>query len=336
MRRPLALALLPCLAILACSTDGDSGNNDPCTRYALTLGGYFDRCLGATGGRAELQAAIKTHCDRLLVAPGVSPDLGSAILGCSDAFASVSCKDSLRFVCEPPNGTLADGAGCLEDVQCATGRCELKSNEACGTCAPTLPVGASCAGDVECAEGAACASVDGSETDVCTTTATVGAGEKCDYSARRCAAGLECTDGECAVRVAAGGSCRREGECEGELACSDEGQCVVAPAAGQPCAQSRCAQGHGCDIEANTCKAIVVVGLGDACDLVRQCGAGSCEGLSFTSSSDDPGRTTVTPGKCMAFLAPGAACGEGIEGSCARLARCVDGTCVESDFARCQ
>lgn len=104
-------------------------------------------------------------------------------------------------------GQVADGSGCVDDVQCVSGVCDADGFEECGTCLALIPTNGPCdyfGGDV-CVDGP-----NGEEgycdfdTELCQLraigeelTADAAIGTDCDYE-QRCEAGLFCQDGTCA------------------------------------------------------------------------------------------------------------------------------------------
>ena len=117
-----------------------------------------------------------------------------------------------------PNGTLADGAVCEIDSQCASGYCSIMEDEDCGICATLPGLGEDCSDEYLCGEGLTCnytsftcqekklrcetcASDDECGELVCVrgecASAYLAEGEDCTDSRSGCAEGLSCNEDVC-------------------------------------------------------------------------------------------------------------------------------------------
>ena len=126
------------------------------------------------------------------------------ILACEAALGAATCNDV--FANNVPactfHGTLADGATCGDNSQCASGFCSQGSN-LCGVCAGKGGAGAACASgsNDECQTGLVCSS-----GKICAQPAAGGAA--CDDSTQPCLTGSFCTAAKtCALTVPAGQDC---------------------------------------------------------------------------------------------------------------------------------
>lgn len=91
----------------------------------------------------------------------------------------------------PPLGTLADGAPCVDGAQCAGGACVREDGKRCGSCARAPALGTACATNADCG-----------------------------------LAELYCTSNRCAARRDIDGACDSDGDCRNNLACI-RGLCAV-------------------------------------------------------------------------------------------------------------
>ena len=126
------------------------------------------------------------------------------ILACEAGLATAQCKDV--FANNVPactfHGTLADGATCGDNSQCASGFCSHSTN-LCGVCAGKGAAGAPCASgsNDECQTGLVCSS-----GKICAQPAVVGGA--CDDTTQPCLTGSFCTSAKtCALTAEAGKAC---------------------------------------------------------------------------------------------------------------------------------
>lgn len=190
-------------------------------------------------------------------------------------------------------GDLADGATCVDGVECASGSCSTCEGACCtGICVPKpgLPSGDTCTGlglgfNEECAAGTVCARTDGHYS--CKPPAAEGAA--CTWSAE-CAEGLACVTDLTAL----------------------PGVCLTPLAAGQTCAPRlwlECDTGLYCDSSTQRCTALAAPG--QACDVSTY----SCMGFA-----------TCAHGLCVALPTEGEACSDTT--GCELGFECTAGTCT--------
>lgn len=128
----------------------------------------------------------------------------ASVQACETALNAATCAD--LFANNIPacsfHGTLADGATCGDNTQCASAFCQLGGN-LCGTCAAKAAAGAACASgnNDECQAGLVCSS-----NKTCVAPALLGAA--CDDKTQPCLTGTFCTTAKtCASTVAVGTDC---------------------------------------------------------------------------------------------------------------------------------
>ncbi|CAN5543571.1 hypothetical protein BH11MYX1_BH11MYX1_19610 [soil metagenome] len=216
---------------------------------------------------------------------------------CVNAIKNASCDGTTKEARETPpackgfiSGTLAMGATCFTNEECASAACAMPScTAACcaGTCSAVEPPGK--------------------------------AGDPC--ATRACGAGLTCDNTKkCVALFAAGAPCTLYTECDYGLGClGDPGICGAMPHLGDACPDGQCAElGSYC----TTDKLCAPLGLlGDACATASDCAryytcepqslactrlpvmGEPCTGLCSDGSYCDSATTT-----CTALLANGSAC----------------------------
>jgi hypothetical protein len=230
---------------------------------------------------------------------------GTRAKQCIDALSKQSCDLSAHdsriqpAVCAAMfNGTLAGGAACSINIECASGTCELpmtcpEAGCCVGACrASQAPdkVGGACAKDHDCANGLVCAG------DM-TCHALAKATEDCTND-HECADGLGCINPLATMP----GTCRalpHLGEPCPYLRCADENlrcdeasthSCVLLGLTGATCATStECSPYLACDLNTHTCQELPTLGM--TC-------VGSCQGESFCGPT----------GTCIAPQANGTPC----------------------------
>lgn len=238
-------------------------------------------------------------------APGLTAK-GSAVTAavldaCASALPAASCGDLLSNrlpdACTPPAGTLADGAACAVDAQCATKHCKIALGKTCGTCAARSEAAGAC------------------------------------VVATDCAPGLTCISGACAKLGTSGSACSATAPCRPDFVCRG-GACAAPVAAGATCADGEgCDELHGvvCSAASKKCVNVTYGGTNAACGLVPSglevCAAsGYCKGVKAPSYQ----------GTCVAAAEEGAACDLTNGPYCNAGAVCVDGKCAVIDPAKCQ
>ena len=217
-------------------------------------------------------------------------------------------------------GTIADGGGCLEYNECASGYCSVNfelNSCAAGTCVPAAPIvslgGACASGTDRCTDGAFCNS-----SGVCVQL--LAAGGACD-STDDCAAGLSCANSLCTPRAELGKPCVTDDDCAslGTYCQGAPGATVCsAPAGrGQSCVYADCISELYCNPTTQLCGDFVAIGqpclpggeincvAGATCDSsTALCVAKSANGVScsqgFTCASNFCTATSTTAGVCAA------------------------------------
>jgi hypothetical protein len=128
---------------------------------------------------------------------------------CSKDVPAISCEDilgrKLPATCKPPAGTLADGAACNADAQCANKRCKVATNATCGVCAAPAAAGGACTKNDDCDDGLGCTGA------IC--VAFGGTGSTCDAT-HPCNSTLGCVGGKCGAPSKAGTACKDSTECD--------------------------------------------------------------------------------------------------------------------------
>ncbi|MBX3223027.1 MAG: hypothetical protein KF795_21120 [Labilithrix sp.] len=336
----LALTGCPSSVTIASEIENESAPRSACSVYLDALVERDARCSSREMSAAS-RARYEQLCENNLAAPGVV-DGSASLARCADATRSTACDREPE--CEVDPGELPGGAACGIDAQCQSASCVKSGSDSCGTCAEHAPVGAPC-DRLECVEGSRCVLLPGGETK-CVALSIRKAGESCLEETSACDKGLRCVTDESAKAT-----CLPLGEagaaCEENTACADGLRCIrlkcAAPLAeGVPClvVRDECEVGLGCDRTERTCRKIVDVAAGAACDpLTRRCAQGICQGSSITG---DERNAVITPGTCVEPLADGAACKErGAPGHaesppCDAPAACIAGKCALPDPSQCK
>ena len=150
-------------------------------------------------------------------------------------------------------GSLADGAGCVESIQCQSGRCNGEGGN-CGTClAVTAVEGDSCTSLVDCPVEMIC----------------VGAG----------AGPGGVPAGTCETLQAAGAACTEDDACVSGYCYN--GACSNGAGLGDDCSSEHCSAAFGCDPASEQCVNVVVADVGQPCDgSTVLCNNGYCDGTT--------------------------------------------------------
>jgi hypothetical protein len=350
-------------AAAACSSPTNGGNSGGAGSSTDACGRVFDafakvanacaqqRGLGASGDFVpSARDNFVKSCTNQSAAPG-SGLTPAFIGGCADALAKVSgCADVEDLAaCNTPTGTLADGAPCGGDSQCASSRCGEGSSSSgdggatdagskpayCGVCTPTAKEGAACTASLDCASGLACIE------DVCRKRSNVAEGATCVFSKGGSTTVLNCSPGlYCDLTIAGtsySGSCKKipnkgeacKSECADGLYCKD-GTCADRLAVGAPCSSTvQCREELACKRSgaSGACTARTSVRVDAACDQETT----FCEpGLSCVRNREELGT-------CKVPLAAGAACDEANGGvPCGPYLSCLSGTCQILDAQLCK
>jgi hypothetical protein len=323
--------LLFTLAACPGSEGGTAGGT--CANYVNALVSYLDRCgEGSSPAIASTRARFEDACARAIAAPGAT-NLAGQIESCTQSVATISCGED--FDCVATTGTLDDGAPCAEGYQCKGGACNVAPEASCGTCTQRVAIGGDCTTSSKCVEGSSCLIGNGG-AGKCVPIKIAKAGENCIARSGgeiiRCDKGLSCsvvgTEATCRAPGVAGDACRSRGDCSENLRCVKD-KCAAPLGEGADCQANECAKGLQCDSSTKKCARIVYAKAGEACDTLRRCERGECEGMTFDGAERKPG-------KCVAPLPDGAACTKGEGPPCDTFAQCIAGKCTPTDPGQCK
>jgi hypothetical protein len=294
------LVLLSTLAGVACSSSPPSATQ-ACTDLAKAQCAQIAQCDGVTMGvewgndQSQCAASLSASCvaTNSFFGHGATP---SSVEACASAVRGQSCANYGESLpaCQTPSGTLANGAPCSIDAQCAGGACYTPNPaQQCGTCTQKSPQpSGGCSYSTECAAGEICA-----YPGQCIKPGGVGA--VCPGTP--CAPGLVCEGGD-------GGT---------------SGTCAPLPGKGQPCVgggftSAGCASGLVC--ENQVCAAPTWVPLGGACPAASLPGASSgqlCAGGACIG------------GTCVAYATAGSPCSGFDSPPCAAGLLCTNRVCTQ-------
>ncbi len=223
---------------------------------------------------------VQEACRRDFSIPAQA-ESAAARVACAGALAAQTCRAFVLghrlAACEPPAGTLAEGASCFQSRQCGPGLLCRPGVSPCGACRPAIPPGGDCGWwQGGCAPGTTCFD------DRC--LAPRQPGEACKTTPATCEPGSECTPRGCQDRTAErGASCASEDLCDHlrgvhcdllSLTCAPWAPAV---AIGGPCGTFTadgsvltCVDGATCFGDSFTTRVCVAsAGAGEPCDLSR-------------------------------------------------------------------
>ena len=279
--------------------------------HAAALCAKLDECApfflkAGYGDTATCAARLTQACTAQSLSSG-SGMTEANILACEASLVTTTCNDV--FANNLPactfHGTLADGATCGDNSQCASAFCSHGGN-LCGVCAPKGPAGAACpsGSSDECQTGLVCGS-----GKICVAPGVLGGA--CDDATQPCLSGSFCTTAKtCASTVAAGQ------ECPGAyLNLGDGTLCLGKSTAANPQISAQigtASKGQPCGLAPGTGMPATLCAPGGvaACTLVS--GAIQLFGLP-------------TKGLCAAPVEDGFTCAPG--DLCLPGAQCISGTC---------
>ncbi len=285
-----------------------------CNDYASSRCAALDKCshhlLSVSDGDV---AACEANAVAVCLSSMGLPESGwtpATITACATASREASCDVFFHAPalgsCAPPKGKLAAAASCISDEQCADRFCVRASiRDVCGKCA-TPP----------------------------------GNGMPCDK--QRCAEGLACVSGKCAVRGELGGACAgtgTSGSCQPWLSCVS-GKCAAPITTTSEDASKKCSilgdapdcdgrLGLFCDIAASQCKAMNVAKKGESCTSEKG-ELRICAGGLLCRRADGASASTCVPQPHL-----GDACDITMGLRCAAPSRCLDGKCVVPSMSAC-
>lgn len=305
----------------ACSSPDSSAGGD-CSSYGAALVSYTRRCsTGSTSSYTdarwnEYEARFQIACGSALSLPGTGIN-GTFLSKCANAMRGAACGTQTSDLpeCDPPPGSLADGAQCVSSEQCQSESC-AKTTGNCGTCQPRVAVGGACTSATRCVKDAYCDTT----TSKCVATTKSAVGGPCDS--------------------AKGQSCDATGYCDYTTKI-----CKARAKAGEACGTALCESGLTCDYAGTkTCIAQKTAAEGEACGGTTVCGSGlqctanKCVKINWVKPGGDcsaagsrceHGSCGSTSKKCPTVVADGGACGPTVpDSTCDDFASCIDGKCT--------
>ncbi len=308
----IALAITASACSSSTTNAGPGGNaNALATAYADAYCDYVQRCnpfavRTAYGEVAKCKETLAKTTRITVAAKGVSIEQ-SQMDACAAKLRAVAC-DSLaeaNAACQF-RGTLPDGTQCASSAQCASSSCFYVVTE------------------------------EGLSSDCGTCSAEVGEGADCTHA--NCQLGLLCVDDKCIKPVAEGATCAHASQCDSDLDCVGT-KCTKPLPAGAACELTETAalcqifKGFNCvpsspTSAAGTCQEVKVAALGEGCGydqatgVITTCGGASCSSL--------------TNGKCLAYLVEGDACGASAGSDCGPGTSCKGGVCARPNPSACE
>jgi hypothetical protein len=308
--RAILAGLSVSFVVIACSgNDGDASISPEtaCSDAASALCDKVQECApffstALFADRAACVARFKINCATSFTATGTSATPARAAQCATDA-RGATCEDILGRTppdsCRTVAGTLADGAVCGHDAQCANKLCRIPGGSACGACSSLGIAGGACNQQEDCDYGLTCVS------NKCIAYAK--AGTACSAT-QPCLPTLGCNNGTCGPPLAAGAACTFK---VGENPC-DAVKSFYCHPKDKVCAQIGTAPPGG-QCEFSLDKITTCTG-GAECKI----GAGS------------------TTGPCVAAASDGATCNDTNGPKCLAPARCSGGVCTITDPATCK
>lgn len=287
MKRSIVFAGITGLVIACSGPDGGGGgtvtvtsapadfSNAVCTKLDSCAPALTEATYGSVATCKE-RAAISTK--NSLNAPGVTVT-SSQLSDCLAAYNSISCGDLLGGSQMPKacdyRGTIADGAACGTDAQCASGSCYPSATDAtgCGKCQARAALGGDCS-SARCESGLYCSSGTAKKC-----TAYLKLGDTCTAdSGDRCGGTTTCIAGKCAAALA------ENADCDAKTQGCD------------PIAFLQCVPSATDGTTAGKCTKVTAATAGQDCGLVSgkyvACGGGNyCKGMTGTA----PGKCAATP-----------------------------------------
>lgn len=240
--------------------DVDSGSKPPpppdaakaCADAAEAVCNKFETCSPFVtevlyGDVATCKARFVLSCTSSFTAPGTS-NAPAKTAACAKSVGAVACATflagDLGADCNATAGTLAAGAACRDDAQCASTFCARAPDSECGTCAATTKAGDACVNQA-CSRGTTCPKgatkcitpVAGKVGDACTVVeeCDLAGGVACNTSSKKCIPLTVATTGQtCGSKDISGTAfvtCAANGTCSALL----NGKCVAAAADGATC-----------------------------------------------------------------------------------------------------
>lgn len=313
MNSPLSLLLCGALAVtIGCKNDSTGGGALKPETFATQLaeasceggvqcGLVIATDIAACKTQAKANATKATPYDPVAAAKAgrLKFDAAKAKACIAAAKNPPSCSPTYQFFGTDCLGiftpTVANGGACQSGQECLSGACVGSTSDGCaGTCATPVATGTECDN----------------------TTKFCGPSDFCAFAQDA----MEGDPGTCTTYTAPGAACTSSNDCDqdhwcrGTAAAPADKLCREPGGVGDPCELFFFNIFHSCnatlfceitDLENATgvCKALVA--KQSTCTDGTDCAPGStCTGLVFNDSDG----SVMTPGTCLPFLAPGAAC----------------------------
>jgi len=264
-----------------------AGAEDACRAYYETLCSAWEKCNPVSfapyvGDHATCVARGTKACVGVFDDPGLSygPD---GLKKCATSIAALTCTQYFRLseFAAPVTpecgalrtGTLAIGAACGSNQQCASSYCEVVGDADCGKCTERALKGASCFATHP-------------------------------YS---CEGGTICSAGKCVALGELDATCDDATPCHIDLACIS-GKCAARVKVGDACDSSKyqCEWNRWCNTTTSKCEAYVTHKLGDKCGYDTS--TGSLSDCDTTTSRCNITNKALYTGTCMALAKDGEAC----------------------------
>ncbi|HEY8080126.1 MAG TPA: hypothetical protein VIF62_38610 [Labilithrix sp.] len=294
--------------VVACSGSSDSSvvsADTACTNFADAICQALNDCVPLLlqleyGDVATCSTRQKSNCVPTINAPG-SALTTAQVASCASALPNAACDDllgrNLPDACHAQAGSLADGAACSDDSQCANKKCKKHKDAACGVCSSPAAAGGPC------------------EVD-----------ENCDY-------GLACaTNGVCVAQGMGGAICDVNHPCRSSFVCHT-GSCVQPGAEGAPCDPMdpvcSLAKADYCDPTTKVCKKVATAPAGQSCGLPNGT-------LTICTASGTCKPPNSVMGTCLAAAPDGMPCDATSGPACTPPAKCDSGQCKIPDPSACK
>ena len=283
---------------------GDVTADQACSDYANAYCSAYANCSSFDGTLlyGSVSACVgrwKPICLSTINAPGTGFK-PSVYESCAQAYASTKC-DVLLSNGRPDAcnvlGSLAAGAACGDDSQCATGYCKVDFFETCGACTARVGLGATCTLSRDCESGACIA------PGKCIAPAEAGG----DCTATVCAGTLNCVGATC------------------QPPASLADTCILNP---DPCDRDK---GLSCDSATHKCVAPPpFASAGAGCFIPGDAGPGTGTPTATCTADSLCGASNT----CEAAIMDGAPCST-TGANCLYPAECVSGACTLPNPSAC-
>lgn len=287
-----------------------------CDRLALCYGDFFIKAF--LGEPATCKSRLGAELKASTKGAGYQAK-ESQMLACKNAVDATTCDKLLDDTIPECDlrGTLADGAACSGNAQCASGACFVDDAKDCGTCGQRVPEGGDCT-KAKCERGLTC--TEGPPTGPRTCGRRGADGASCGPNGSGgavfppCQTKLMCISGKCGAGLAAGTACKNG---DGEKPCDQASGLYCKP--------------PNATVKEGTCQAFSVANAGQPCGLNL-----APIDYSFCQNSQCIGASGGKKGTCTAYLADGSTCDPNGESDCQFPAKCRNGKCALLDPNVCK